>query len=71
MNADDAYEHFVRPILFSLSAEAAHDFAIRNLRLASSVPAMLRTLERFKPPSKPKTVFGLNFPNPIGLAKRS
>jgi dihydroorotate dehydrogenase len=68
MNAEDAYERFVRPILFSLSAEAAHDLAIRNLRLASSVPAMLRVLERFKPTPKPKTVFGLTFPNSVGLA---
>ena len=68
MNADQAYERFVRPILFSLSAEAAHDLAIANLRSASSLPSVLRALERFKPPAKPKTVFGLTFPNPIGLA---
>ena len=68
MNADQAYERFVRPILFSLSAEAAHDLAIRKLRAASSFPAVLRALERFRPPDKPKTVFGLTFPNPIGLA---
>jgi dihydroorotate dehydrogenase len=68
MNAEAAYERFVRPILFSLSAEAAHDLVIRNLRLASSLPAMLRVLERFKPPSKPKSLFGLTFPNPVGLA---
>jgi dihydroorotate dehydrogenase len=68
MNADEAYERFVRPILFSLSAETAHDLAIRNLRAASSWPAVLRALERFKPPDKPKTIFGLTFPNPIGLA---
>lgn len=68
MNAGQAYERFVRPILFSLSAEAAHDLAIRNLRVASSLPSVLRILERFKPPPKPRTVFGLTFPNPIGLA---
>ena len=68
MNADQAYQRFVRPILFSLSAEAAHDLAIRNLRAASSLPSVLRALERFKPPPNPKTVFGLTFPNPIGLA---
>jgi dihydroorotate dehydrogenase len=68
MNADAAYERFVRPILFSLSPETAHNLAIRNLRAASSLPAVLRGLGRFKPPEKPKTVFGLTFPNPIGLA---
>jgi dihydroorotate dehydrogenase len=68
MNAGQAYERFVRPILFSRSAEGAHDLAIRNLRTASSLPSVLRILERFQPPPKPKTVFGLTFPNPIGLA---
>jgi dihydroorotate dehydrogenase len=68
MNADQLYERFVRPILFSLSAEGAHDLAIGNLRAAASWPSALRVLERFKPPPKPKTVFGLTFPNPIGLA---
>src|SRR5439155_22636390 len=28
----------------------------------------LRVLRMFPPPSEPKTAFGLNFPNPIGLA---
>ena len=68
MNADQAYERFVRPILFSLSAEGAHDLAIRNLRAASSLPSVLRVLERFRPPQKPKTLFGLTFQNPFGLA---
>ena len=68
MNGEALYERFIRPMLFSLSAEAAHNLAIRNLRAASSLPAVLRALERFKPPPKPKTLFGLTFPNPIGLA---
>ena len=68
MNAESFYEHLVRPLLFSLSAEGAHNVAIRNLRIASNWPAALRQLERFKPPPKPTTAFGLTFPNPIGLA---
>lgn len=68
MNTGTIYEHLVRPVLFSLSAETAHNLAIRNLRAAADWPAALRQLERFKPPPKPKTVFGLNFPNPVGLA---
>jgi dihydroorotate dehydrogenase len=68
MTAETAYERFVRPLLFSLSPEAAHNLAIRNLRAASSLPSVLRMLERFKPPPNPKTVWGLTFPNPVGLA---
>jgi dihydroorotate dehydrogenase len=62
------YERLVRPLLFSLEAEAAHHFTIASLRRASYFDPALRALKRFTPPSKPKTLFGLNFPNPIGLA---
>ncbi|MEY2573544.1 MAG: dihydroorotate dehydrogenase [Verrucomicrobiota bacterium] len=68
MNAGTVYQHLVRPALFSLSAEAAHNVAIRTLGAASHSLAALRQLERFKPPPNPKTVFGLEFPNPVGLA---
>jgi dihydroorotate dehydrogenase len=68
MNAGAIYEHLVRPVLFSVSPEAAHDLAIRTLRVASNRPAALSQLERFQPAPKPTTVFGLTFPNPVGLA---
>jgi len=68
MNAADLYERLVRPLLFSVSPEAAHNLAIRNLRAVSHWPAALRQLERFQPSPKPTTVFGLTFPNPVGLA---
>jgi dihydroorotate dehydrogenase len=68
MNAGALYQRLVRPILFSLSAETAHNLAIRKLRAISSLPSVLRQLERFKPPPNPTTVFGLTFPNPVGLA---
>jgi len=64
----DLYERFVRPLLFSLEAETAHHFTIASLRRASHFDPALRALKRFRPPSKPKTLFGLTFPNPIGLA---
>jgi len=62
------YEQVLRPLLFSLDAEAAHDFAIASLRRASHFDLALQALKRFTPPPKPKTLFGLTFPNPIGLA---
>ncbi len=64
----NAYERFARPLLFSLDPEAAHYLAIALLRGASHVDIALRPLNFFQPPRKPKTVFGVNFPNPIGLA---
>ena len=68
MSASAIYQRLVRPLLFSMSAEAAHNMAIRNLRAASTWPMALRQLERFKPEPKPTTVFGLTFTNPVGLA---
>jgi len=62
------YELFVRPLLFSLDAETAHHFTIRLLGSASHFDPALRVLKSFQPSSKSKTLFGLNFPNPIGLA---
>src|SRR5438477_12665524 len=62
------YERLVRPLLFSLEAETAHHFTIASLRRASQFDLALRALRRSTPPSNPKTLFGLTFPNPIGLA---
>ena len=62
------YERFVRPLLFSLDAETAHHLTIGLLHRASHFDFALRTLKSFQPPSKPKTLFGLKFRNPIGLA---
>ena len=62
------YERVVRALLFSLDPETAHRVTIELLRGASHFDLALRVLRFFQPPSKTKTLFGLNFPNPIGLA---
>jgi dihydroorotate dehydrogenase len=64
----NSYERIVRPLLFSLDAEAAHHLTIRLLASASRFDVALRALRSFQLSSKPKTLFGLDFPNPIGLA---
>ncbi|MBV8586254.1 MAG: quinone-dependent dihydroorotate dehydrogenase [Verrucomicrobia bacterium] len=58
------YKDLVRPVLFCLAPETAHDLAIGSLRFMAHLPLPVS-------PSAPKlgrTVFGLHFPNPIGLA---
>src|SRR5881392_2415919 len=62
------YERLVRPLLFSLDAENAHHLTLEMLRGASHFDLALHVLRCFQPPPKPKTLFGLNFPNPVGLA---
>ena len=64
----NGYELFVRPLLFSLGAETAHHLTIGLLQRASRFDPALRALKSFQLSSKPKTLFGLTFPNPIGLA---
>src|SRR5437899_1226696 len=66
--ARGTYETFVRPLLFSLDPETAHRLTIELLRAASHFDFALHRLRFLQPPSKPKTLFGLNFPNPIGVA---
>ena len=56
---------FLRPLLFSVDPERAHHLAIDALRLLQAAPASL------SPPSDPRlsqSVWGLHFPNPVGLA---
>ncbi|HLW35676.1 MAG TPA: quinone-dependent dihydroorotate dehydrogenase [Chthoniobacterales bacterium] len=62
------YERIVRPLLFSIDPESAHHFTIACLRMASNIDPILRALGRFRPAAKPTKLFGVDFPNPIGLA---
>ena len=64
----NGYERFIRPLLFSIDAEAVHHFTINCLRAASHVDLVLAALKRFQPEPSPTMVFGLNFQNRIGLA---
>jgi dihydroorotate dehydrogenase len=59
------YSSLLRPALFRLDAETAHEMAIRGLQLTP--PAVLRTAFG-RQPHAPVRVFGLDFPNPVGLA---
>ncbi|MBV9619175.1 MAG: quinone-dependent dihydroorotate dehydrogenase [Verrucomicrobia bacterium] len=65
---NNAYERFLRPLLFSIDPENAHRLTIACLRGASRVDPLLRALTPFRPDPNPKTLFGVNFPNPVGLA---
>ena len=64
----NGYERFVRPLLFSLDPETAHHLTIAGLAAGSHIDFILRRLSRFRPAEKPRKIFGINFPNPVGLA---
>ncbi len=54
-----------RPLLFAIDPEAAHKLTLPSLRGAA---ALGLTSSIVKPLSDPRTVMGITFPNPVGLA---
>ncbi|GAB3439546.1 quinone-dependent dihydroorotate dehydrogenase [Massilia solisilvae] len=54
-----------RPLLFSLDPETAHNLTLPALRRAESL-GLLR--HHARPAPDPRTVMGITFPNPVGLA---
>jgi dihydroorotate dehydrogenase len=65
---NDWYERLVRPVLFRMEPERAHHFVLNFLRRAPQIPGALALLRSFAPPPRPRTLFGVTFRNPIGLA---
>jgi dihydroorotate dehydrogenase len=62
------YERFLKPILFSIDPELAHELAIATLAKLSHLRWLLDTVPRPGHERPGKEVFGLHFPNPVGLA---
>ena len=63
------YERIARPVLFRLGggdAETAHERTLRALQRLGRPLAALRG--PLSPPGAARTVFGVQFPNPVGLA---
>lgn len=60
----------VKPLLFQLDPEEAHHFTIHNLQLAGKLPFLLKLIagRKIEHPSLHRNLFGLDFPNPLGLA---
>ena len=64
MSASPLYA-LARPLLFSLDPESAHDVTLSTL---SACARLGLTQWLAKPASDPRTVMGIRFPNPVGLA---
>ena len=65
------YHKLVRPILFLFDPEKVHYFSFFMIKVLSAIPGVslvLRSLYQLKHPSLEREVFGLKFPNPVGLA---
>ncbi|MCM0676810.1 quinone-dependent dihydroorotate dehydrogenase [Micromonospora phytophila] len=65
------FERALRPALFRIGggdAEAAHEWTLHRLAGLSRRPAALAALRSRYAVRAPRTVFGVDFPNPVGLA---
>ena len=64
------YERLVRPILFLQDAEKSHDHGVMVLKALGALSPVCRVMERFNQSrhERPIRVFGLTFPNAVGLA---
>ena len=65
------YQKLIKPLLFRFDPEAVHYFTFSAIKLLSALPfasAIIRTLYLVKDQRLEREVFGLKFPNPVGLA---
>lgn len=65
------YKHLLKPILFRFNAETAHNMIFSMFSFIKHIPgarALMRAIYKKESPTLAREVFGLNFPNPVGLA---
>jgi dihydroorotate dehydrogenase len=65
------YQYFVKPLLFLMAPERAHDVVASGLRFVMKIPglsAVISWMYVYSDPRLARTVFGIHFPNPVGLA---
>ncbi len=63
------YRNCIRPFLFTLDSERIHDFTLNALGKVSHCDSTLHFFQKFYgAPELPVELFGLKFPNPVGLA---
>lgn len=63
------YRHLIRPVLFQMQAEQAHEKAIHLLRVVLRYKSLSDFISHlFSSPLLPTTIENLHFSNPLGLA---
>ena len=64
------YRTLIRPLLFSQESEEIHDRTLRGLGFCARQHLMIEALDAILgSPPLPVDLFGLRFPNPVGLAR--
>lgn len=66
----DIYKNLLRPLFFRMEPEEAHDSACYFLKLMASLPFVCDVFRKYNliEGDKPIELFGLEFPNRVGLA---
>ena len=65
------YKFLIRPVLFKFDPEDVHHFSFSFLKIIQKIPfvsALFTSLYVVKNPKLEREVFGITFPNPVGLA---
>ena len=65
------YQRLIKPFLFLFDPEKVHYFTFSLIKLLTSIPGvnlLLKYLYVVEDPKLEREVFGLKFPNPVGLA---
>ena len=65
------YKKFIKPILFLFDPELVHHMVFAFIKIVSKIPGIaifLNALYSLKDNSLERKLFGLTFPNPVGLA---
>jgi len=65
------YQKLIKPILFRFDPERVHHFVFSLLKIVHQLPgagALIRSQYSVHHPKLERKVFGLTFPNPVGLA---
>lgn len=64
------YRKVLRPLLFLQEAETAHERGVAAMSALAKLPMLCRWMESFLQPShtRPIELFGLRFPNAVGMA---
>ncbi|MGD2005099.1 MAG: quinone-dependent dihydroorotate dehydrogenase, partial [Flavobacteriaceae bacterium] len=65
------YQKLIKPILFLFDPERVHHFVfwtIKKIHFIPGIPSLVRARYRIQHPKLERQLFGLRFPNPVGLA---
>lgn len=65
------YKTLIRPVLFKFNPEVAHNLTLNGLKVLRMIPFarnIVRLIYKREHPNLEREVFGIKFPNPVGLA---